>query len=353
VLANFGGDLQDQTGAIQGSIGVSVQQPTSISFRRVDQTGPVPVTSLTVGAGLEQQMSVVARLGAIETDVTNLATLDFHSGNPPNAAVVGGFFVQGLGVGVGSQPTQLTAEFPNCPIIGTLPVTVKQVQGINLVPEFGTTNVIAGTSERFYTFADLGNGIMEDASLQATYTSSGTTELGFSGTSVIPGEISPLANLANAVAAGGPFQVQAFLKTFGLNPVSYVSQILNINVVGANLETIAITPSSDTMTEGSDDVLRFHAIGTYDNGVTQDITRHVAWTITTIEGGTTPVAQISNATNTAGFAIPALPPTLGGLNAGQVQVNATLGNTPPDPATAKLTVLGPGQCCDPNGGGLQ
>lgn len=354
VLANFGGTQQQQTGGIQGSIGVSVQEPNSISFRRVDQTGPVPITSLTVGAGLEQQMSVVAQLGAVESDVTGSATLAFLSGAPSNASVVGGIFVEGLGVGVGMQPTLLAAQFPNCPIVATLPVTVKAVQGVNLVPEFGTTTLISGTSERFYTFADLGNGVMEDASLQATYTSSGSTQLSFAGNTTVTGAISPLANLASAVSAGGPFQVQSFLKTFGLNPVSFPSQIINITVLGANLESLVITPSTATITQGSDDVLRFHAIGTYDNGIVQDITREATWGVSTVQTGSpTQVAQISNATNTAGFATPAQPPSLGTIDAGQLVVTAAVGHTPPNPATAQMTVLAPGQCCDPNGGGLQ
>ena len=101
-----------------------------------------------------------------------------------------------------------------------------------------------------------------------------------------------------------------------------ISDSTNITVTEPELASIAVSPDSDSIVDGT--TLQFTAIGTYTDGSTNDITNTVTWT-----SSNTGITIISNSAGTEGIAT--------GQAEGTVIISATLG-TISDSTNSDITV---------------
>lgn len=305
ITADFQGLTQQLT--------VSVGAPTDFTIVRQDQGLPTAVTALSVGVGTTQNLKVDATLDGVVKDVSaytfwsvaapGLASIDSASG-----------LLKGLGAG---GPTRVIASFPICGENTTLPLTVSDLNRIEIDPEFGADALIVGDDEKMNVMADLADGTQEDVSLQATLSSEDPDVADFS-----PLDANSLPDILTA-AQPGAVQVMASLND------TYQAAPVTVTVVSAALQSIVINPASATLTAGSSQIVPFRASGTFDNGQVQDVTRVVTWT-----SDNTAVATVGSTPANAGQAVSA-----SGQSA-LVNISAT-GAGAGIAATATLAVNGP------------
>lgn len=283
---------------------VSVGVASNFTIKRVDQSVPTAVTDVSLGAGTAEQFRVSAITDDVEKDVTQFArwTIGGSSASVSTAGVV-----SALGAG---GPNPLTASFLNCDNTASANITVANITGIEIAPEFGTDPLLLGNYEKINVLADLDNGEKQDVSLQSVLTSTDGTIANFLNNILVP-------------VATGTVTVQAALN----NTYSAVDQ--TVTVTSATLTGVSVTPPNAVLRAGSDQIGHFRAVGTFQNGQTQDITRAVTWAVLD-----TTLASISNDKATAGFATP------NASLVGQTTVTATplLTDSTATVASATLTV---------------
>jgi hypothetical protein len=281
VTANYQG--------ITSTIRVDVGTPDSITVKRVDENmTSVPTNNTsTIGVGTVQDFTVTAVEDGVEKNVENPnnQSWSFDVPNTGVATVSSAGSVTGIGPG---GPLSLSAVFPTCNQQASTTINVANITAISVQPEFaGNPSLIVGNTEKFFAFADFGNGPEQDISPQAIFSSSVPSALSF-------GSATGITNLASASSAGGVAVVTASY-TAGGNAL--VSAGLNVATVNDTLQSIAVTPKTASAVAGSDQLVQFNAIGTYISGATQDVTRGVTWSV-----DEPTIATISNQTNTAGVA---------------------------------------------------
>lgn len=283
---------------------VSVGVASNFTIKRVDQSVPTPVSAASLGVGTAEQFRVSAVTDDVEKDVTAFArwTIGGSSATVSSAGVV-----SALGAG---GPSPLTASFLNCDNTASADITVANITGIEIAPEFGSDPLLLGNSEKINVLADLDNGVKQDVSLQSVLTSTDGTIANFLNNILVP-------------VAAGTVTVQAALNN------TYMAPDQTVTVTSSTLTGLTVSPTSAVLRAGSDQYVRFQATGTFQNGQTQDVSRAVTWAVLD-----TTLATINNDKATAGFATP---------NAsliGQTTVTATplLTDSTAGVASATLTV---------------
>ena len=103
------------------------------------------------------------------------------------------------------------------------------------------------------------------------------------------------ATISNSPGTEGLASSQSVGNTTITATFLMVSGTTNMTVTAATLESITVEPVDPTFAEGTQ--LQFSAIGSFDNGTTQDITNQVGWTSTD-----TGVVSVSNAAGSDGLA---------------------------------------------------
>lgn len=289
--------------SIKAQMPVSVGVPTNFTIRRVDQSVPVAVDATSLGTNTRQQFEVTAVTDGVEKNVSTFAKWSIGTNI---ASVSASGLVTALGAG---GPTPLTASFLNCTNTARADLTIANITGIRIAPEFGSDPLQQINSEKINVIADLDNGAQQDVSLQAVLKSTDTTLATF----ITDGSG---ANILQPLGSGA-VTVQATLND------TYTAPDQIVNIVSSTLNGITVSPARITLRAGSDEVAYFKATGTFDNGQTQDVTRAVTWAVTDAT-----LAAISNAKATAGFATP------GSSLVGQTTVTAT---PPASGATATVS----------------
>lgn len=258
---------------------VSVGAPSGFTISQRVQQVARPASDVSLGVGTTQQFLVSAVTDGVSHDVTSFAkwTLDSTIGS-----ITAGGLVTALGAG---GPTPLTANFLNCTNSVSTQLTVANILGIEIQPEFGSDPVLLNNSERLDVLASLDNGAKQDVSalahLVTTDPSVASILVDLSATNILQ----PLTT--------GAVTVQATLDD------RYTAPDVVVNIAQSTLTGITLSPSSAVLRAGSDGVAYYKAIGSYQNGQSQDITRSVTWAV--IDGT---LASISNAKGLAGFATP-------------------------------------------------
>lgn len=169
----------------------------------------------------------------------------------------------GTGVVRGVATGSLTARaaLPNCDVTRTAPVEVSPLQSIALTQEFaGNSNLVVGTSQLLTATGTLTNGKTQDLTTQVTYTSTDASRI--SPLFLSPGFVVALQSNASPIG---------LTASFGSPAVT--SPAVNLLPVDATLASLAITPTTATIAPGG--TQRFEVDGSYTNGLTQRITRHV------------------------------------------------------------------------------
>jgi hypothetical protein len=330
VLVPFGPGTATITANYDGlmaSVIVNVGTPQSLTVKRIDNNFPVvPTNNATrLGVGTVQDFTVTALEDGVEKVVENPNSQIWQYDNPDNGvatvtntspATASGI-VQGIATG---GPLTLRAVFPSCTLTAATSISIANITAVSVQPEFtGNPNLIVGNTEKFFAYADFGNGPEQDISKQVTFDSSVVTALAF-------GSITGVSNLGTAVAAGGPSAVTA---TYTAGGTTITSPQINVVTVNDTLQSIAVTPKNGSVVASSDNLFQFNATGTYTSGATQDVTRGVTWSLDNAL-----IGSISNATDSAGIAASA-GPTIGTTTITATSATATVGIT--DTATLTTT----------------
>jgi hypothetical protein len=260
-----------------------------------------------------------------------------------------------------TAPLTVRAKFLTCDtgLVTTDPANTATTASVNIATpvalvlerEFGGNSgqLFLNTSDALQVTAQFADGTAQNLSTQARFSATPTTVIGqFSGS----------LNIIKAVTAGSvaitacfdpqPSQNDADPDTDTLDscaetdPNRIVSNAVNLTTVAGTVQSIAVTPANPAITGLRSQ--QFRAIGTFAGNQTQDVTRHVAWSVSDSS-----VALISNAANSAGLAF-ALKPVLSSTDVTATMTDATLTSTTLT-ATTKLCIYPPETTerpCPPN-----
>jgi type II secretory pathway component GspD/PulD (secretin) len=245
-----------------------------------------PATTLTVSAATLQSIVVLPATASLAAGGTQqfAAIGTFSDGSTQdissnvtwassNTAVAGVGAQTGLATGVGPGTTQVTATLgsvgsPAATLTGTT-ATLRSI----VINSSGTSIARNGT-QQFIATGTFSDGSAQNVTTSATWSSSATRVA----------TIGVGSGLARGISAGSA-QIQATLS--GLT-----SAAVALTVTAATLKSIAVTPPSATIAQGTS--VQFTAIGTYSDGSTQNVSSSSSWV-----SSTTSVATIGASTGVA------------------------------------------------------
>ncbi len=208
----------------------------------------VTPTSSTIHEGGTQQLSATGTFSDGSTqDLTSSVT---WSSSNTGAATVS---TSGLASGVGQGSTTVQAQSGSVSGSSNLTVTGAIVVSIAVTPT--SASIALGTTQNYHAIGIFSDGTTQDLSSQVTWSSSAVS----------------IASISNTGLASGAGTGAATLEA------SYgsLTSTASLSVTPAVLVGLAISPTSASAALGTSQ--QFHAIGTYSNGSTQDISSSVLW----------------------------------------------------------------------------
>jgi 6-phosphogluconolactonase (cycloisomerase 2 family)/urocanate hydratase len=287
--------------------------------------------------------ALTASLGGVSASINlqiTAAILTSIAVTPVNPSIANGTHEQFTATGTYSDNTtqNLTASVLWSPSTGA-PVTVSNTagqnglataDGVGVVTVTATLGGVSGSSQLATTAATLvsiavtpsantlANGTTRQFTATGTY-SDGTTQnltsdVGW--TASTPA----VAGVSNVSGSNGLATATAQGSTNIIATQGSVSGAAPLTVTAATLVSIAVTPPSGSIADGTDE--QFTATGTYTDGTTQNISSQVTW-----NSSSTAVATVSNASGSYGLAT--------SVGQGSSTVSATLGSVS---GSAPLTV---------------
>lgn len=265
-------DMLGQTGTVQTSVTVIAQPPTK-TLTSIAVTPPT--TTLNIG-----QTSTLTATGTYSdgstADVTALA--GWSSGSASIALADPGGVIRGVAPGTATISASLDG------VTGTASVTVvKSLVSIAVTP--ATSQLSVGQTVQLTATGTYNDGSTADLTGIATWSSNATSFVTVGAT-----------GLARGVAVGSA------AITAGVAGISGSAQVTVIR----NLVSIAVTPANPQIPAGQ--TIPFIAIGSYDDGSTQNLT------LTSVWSSSAPAVATINGTGTAS-----------GLTAGTSTITASQG----------------------------
>jgi hypothetical protein len=333
-------DYFKMEGFLQGS-----RVPLNL-YNDVYKTGnSVNGNNFYMGGGTTLQLSAIASLSGVETDVSAFGTWGWQG------PVTGATINPTTGVITASVPGSTNSTgmvpiitFPSCPEDLTNPIdqytlTVTPVQSIALSPEYdpGTASspttalsLFVGNLERVNVLATLDNGYLQDVTAQSSLSTNGSTNMVFSSNG------SGVNNTLDAVSSGNARLSATFSAGGSLMFAGYIDAVSQTGTLGSiytcwSSPYVAFTASScgdpsnpliggtaqadATVVAGSLTPVQYHAVGIYGtdssgNALIQEVTRTTTWT-----ADTSGHAAISNTAVTIGQAT--------GVSQGKAIITAT------------------------------
>src|SRR2546422_298562 len=176
-------------------------------------------------------------------------------------------------VGVSAGTTTISATLGSITGSTTLTITAPTITAITITPDGLTLGI--GINSQYIATATYSDGSSQDLASGVTWSSSSTSVVSINS-----------AGLATTVGAG-----QATITA----TVGSVSDTSTLTVVPAHLVSIAVTPQSSSIAQGTAD--QFSAVGSFDDGSTQLLTS------TTWSSSSTNVASIDSAGLATGIGI--------------------------------------------------
>jgi uncharacterized protein YjdB len=210
-----------------------------------------------------------------------------------SAAAVATIGTNGVAVGVSAGTATISATLGSVTGSTTLTITAPTITAITITPDGLTLGI--GINSQYIATATYSDGSSQDLASGVTWSSSSTSVVSINS-----------AGLATTVGAG-----QATITA----TVGSVSDTSTLTVVPAHLVSIAVTPQSSSIEQGT--AQQFTAVGAFDDGSTQLLTS-VTWS-----SSATNVASIDS----AGLAT--------GIGTGTATITAVSGSVT---GTASLTV---------------
>lgn len=280
--------------------GLSGSTTVEVTAATLTALNVTPV-SPTLGVGTTQAFTATGTFSDSTTqDVT--AAASWSSTDPSRLSISNATGTRGLATAVASGSATITASLTG--VMGSTAVTVSgaTLDSISVSPS--STSLPLGSTRVFSAVGTFSDASMQDLTAQCTWASSAPS----------------IATVSNADGSRGlatPLAVGSTIVTASLNARQGSA---SLTVTAATLTSLSISPLNASVPSGS--TRQYAAIGTYSDGLTQDLTEQVTWA-----SSATQVATISNGATSRGLVTT--------LTTGVTTISATLGSVS---ASTQLTV---------------
>lgn len=345
--------------SLSASYDLTVETPTSFSVDKpsvsmVKHTS-TPINAKAVVDGYTRTVTTFGTWSFADQDegeaTGSTTATDTSTDNPLDSVVKLASSTSGVtlvaGDTLGTRTAQMALNCPDGSAVAamakaalTVPVNVRELKTLTVTPEFAADQAlnvmsygdsakptIVNTTETIKTLAGFGDGVSDtqDLSSQVTLQSSDATV------------VAPVIGYVSALKAGTATITASFpvIDADG-NPVyddvdPVTSAPISITTGERTFKSLAIMPADEQTLTALDD-LQYSAIATFTDDTTQDITRHVLWSVSDAS-----VAAIgNNQTIKSGDLFSVTIPTDGPLS---IEVTAALGTADDAPtATVPLKI---------------
>jgi uncharacterized protein YjdB len=242
-------------GAICGTTGASTNV-TSVA-KTLNSIAIVP-SQAEVAIGGAQEFALVGTFSDGTTEEIDI-NVTWGTSNPEVAALYGGYVGNAIGVTTGNSTISATYEGLTAPT-AVLHVNPKTLSSLQVTPP--TATLVAGATQQFTAQATYSDATGGDISNLVAWTSSNPTLVSVDETGLATAQTSTTGGTANITATTGTFSSSAVVTV----PVTLTDTLVSIQVVPTSSKIAAGTPEQLT------------AMGTYQDGTTQDISSSVLWT---------------------------------------------------------------------------
>jgi uncharacterized protein YjdB len=271
-------------GASKGTTTVTVTAPTltAIAVKPATWSPNVGATQAFTASGTYSDGSTA--------DLTISVTWSSTAGTVVAISNAAGSKGQATALAAGTAQVQATLSG----VSGSAAVTVSASPLVSIAVTPNPMSVVLGLVSPATATATYENGVTQDVTAQAAWTTG-------------DGAIASVSN-----AAGSAGQVKGLAAGNTTVTATYLgkSGSASVTVTQATLSSISVTPSSQTVTAGR--TQQFIAMGAYSNGAAVDLTTQATWSSSDVT-----VAQVSNASSSHGLAT--------ALVAGTAKITATMG----------------------------
>jgi hypothetical protein len=236
------------TATYQGVSGVTGLTVTPAALTKIDVTPTNP----SIAKGTQLQFAATGTYTDNSTqDLTNVAT--WQSSDGTKASVATGGLNRGLATALDVGSSDISATYTGVSGKTTLTVTMATLSSIAISPV--NPSIAKGTSQPFTATGTYSDGTVQDLTATAAWNSSDMS-------------------VATIDAAGLASSVNTGTTTIRATSGS-VSGTTTLRVTPATLVSIAVTPATPTLANGT--TQQFVATGTYTDMSTQNITLQVSW----------------------------------------------------------------------------
>jgi len=284
------------SGSVSGSTGLTVTPAALVSIALIP-------ADPSIANGTKQQFAATGTYTDTSThDVT--ATVTWSSSDTTVATISNASGSNGLASSIGQGTATITAALGAISGSTGLTVTPAALVSIAVIP--ANSSIANGTSQQFAATGTYTDNSTQPLTTSVTWSSSATAVAAISNAAGSNG-------LATSVIQGAA----TITATLGA-----ISGSTDLTVTAATLVSIAITPTSPSIADGT--TQQFTATGTYTDNSTQNLTASVTWA-----SSDTTIASISNAAGSSGLA------TAAGV--GVTSISAALGAVTATAATLTAT----------------
>ncbi len=286
------------SGTVSGSTSLTVTPAVLVSIALIP-------ANPSIANGTQQPFAATGTYTDASThDVT--AAVTWSSSDPTVATISNASGSNGLATSIGQGSVTITATLGT--ILGStgLTVTPAALVSIALIP--ANPSIANGTGQQFAATGTYTDHSTQPLTNSVSWSSSDTTVASISNASGSRG-------LASSAGQG----TAVITATLGS-----ISGSTGLTVTAATLVSIAITPLSPSITDGT--TQQFTATGTYTDNSMQNLTASVTWT-----SSDTTIASISNAAGSSGLA------TAAGV--GTTSIGAALGTVTSPVVTLTVTAV--------------
>ena len=284
------------SGSVSGSTNLTVTPAALVSIALIP-------ANPSIANGTQQQFAATGTYTDTSThDLTAVVT--WSASDTTVATISNASGSNGLATSVGQGSVTITATLGTIAGATGLTVTPAALVSIAVIP--ANASIANGTGQQFAATGTYTDNSTQPLTTAVNWSSSDTTVASISNASGSNG-------LASSTGQGAA-TISATLGT--------ISGSTGLTVTAATLVSIAITPLSPSITDGT--TQQFTATGTYTDNSTQNLTASVTWT-----SSDTTIASVSNAAASSGLA------TAAGV--GTTSIGAALGAVTAPVATLTAT----------------
>jgi uncharacterized protein YjdB len=273
------------TGVAPGSVTIkATDSTTGLSAQAFLTVGTGTLTSVTVTPatvslpkGLMESFTATANYSDGSTsDVTTSVT--WSSSNTNVATISNASGSAGVTAAVNVGTSTITATFNGKTSTATLTTTAAVLRSIAISP--ASKNLPKGVTQQLIATGTYSDNTVQDLTAVVTWSSS-----------------SPAVFISNAAGTYGLAYALALgtATITATDPSTGIPATASLTVTSAALASLTITPPAASVALGYGQL--FHAIGTFTDSTTQDLTASVAWTATPASA-----AAVSNAAGSQGLA---------------------------------------------------